>query len=204
MYRLSRVRLGALIARLPPVVRQKLTLSNSALGHSPPNCPLLESVEQLIIAADNSIILSVKFLSHSPQQTVGFAQALAGSLKGGEVIALSGEMGSGKTTFTKGIAQGLGITDTAQSPTFSFLRIYEGRLRLCHFDAYRLERETEASEMGFDEFLGDCENVCVIEWPSKLGLSLNGYDVIKINIETRKGDESVREISVSPDRFVHL
>ena len=94
-----------------------------------------------------------------------WASAIGSKLRGGEFIDLIGDIGAGKTTFTKGLATGLGITDTVQSPTFTISRIYDGRdgLRLAHYDFYRLaDSGIMADELS--ETLGDEKTITVIEW----------------------------------------
>ncbi len=106
-----------------------------------------------------------KFVAKTPEETLLLGIKLSQSLKMGEVIALYGGLGAGKTVFAKGIAKGLGIAEDVTSPTFTLLRQYEkGRLPLCHFDLYRIEDEQELEQIGFYEYLGG-ENICIIEWP---------------------------------------
>lgn len=97
----------------------------------------------------------------SPNETEAFAENLARHLKPQDVLTLEGDLGAGKTTFTKGIARGLGIKRMVNSPTFTILKQYEGNLNLNHFDVYRLEDSDE--DIGFDE-LFESEAVSVIEW----------------------------------------
>lgn len=99
---------------------------------------------------------------HSEQDMIDFGERLAGYLFPGAILTLEGELGAGKTTFTKGIGKGLGISKVINSPTFTIVKVYQGRLPLYHFDAYRLEGQNE--ELGFEEMFED-EGVCVIEWP---------------------------------------
>ncbi|MCL6587150.1 MAG: tRNA (adenosine(37)-N6)-threonylcarbamoyltransferase complex ATPase subunit type 1 TsaE [Anoxybacillus sp.] len=98
---------------------------------------------------------------HSVEETQEFAFRLAEKLKENDVIALEGDLGAGKTTFTKGIAKGLGITRTVNSPTFTIVKEYQGRLPLYHMDVYRLEDTLE--DLGFDEYF-EGGGVTVIEW----------------------------------------
>ena len=98
-------------------------------------------------------------------------------------------MGAGKTTFTKGLALALGVQDTVTSPTFTFMKSYEGRLTLYHFDMYRAENEDELYELGLADYL-DMDGVCVIEW--------NKFENIKnsIVINIKAIDEHTREIEI--------
>ncbi|ANB61651.1 tRNA (adenosine(37)-N6)-threonylcarbamoyltransferase complex ATPase subunit type 1 TsaE [Anoxybacteroides amylolyticum] len=98
---------------------------------------------------------------HSVEETLEFAFQLGEKLKENDVIALEGDLGAGKTTFTKGLAKGLGITRTINSPTFTIVKEYQGRLSLYHMDVYRLEDTLE--DLGFDEYF-EGDGVTVIEW----------------------------------------
>ncbi|RLQ91193.1 tRNA (adenosine(37)-N6)-threonylcarbamoyltransferase complex ATPase subunit type 1 TsaE [Planomicrobium sp. Y74] len=98
---------------------------------------------------------------NSPEETEAFAAKLAGLLKAGDLLTLEGGLGAGKTTFTKGLAKGLGIKRMVNSPTFTILKQYSGNLDLNHFDVYRLENSDE--DIGFDELFAS-EAVSVVEW----------------------------------------
>ena len=103
-------------------------------------------------------------VTRSPEETAAFAAQIAEKLKGGETLVLRGGLGAGKTTFTKGLAKALGISRNVVSPTFTLVREYEdGRLKLYHFDLYRIEDEGELEELGLDEYFRD-DSVVVIEW----------------------------------------
>lgn len=104
-----------------------------------------------------------KYISKSVEDTYALARKIAGRLKGGEVILLNGNLGAGKTTFTKGLAKALGIDEVVTSPTFTFMKEYKGRLSLYHFDMYRAEDEDELYELGLSDYLY-ADGVCVIEW----------------------------------------
>lgn len=98
------------------------------------------------------------------EQTYALAEKLANTLDGGNVILLSGELGAGKTTFTKGLAKALGVKEEVTSPTFTILNVYEsGRVKLNHLDMYRVESADELAELGIEECFDD-ESVTVIEW----------------------------------------
>lgn len=136
----------------------------------------------------------MNFLTRSAKQTSSLGESIAQSLTGGEIIALIGGLGAGKTAFTKGLARGLGITGTVSSPTFAILNIYEGRLRLCHYDAYRLSGAAEAMDIGLDEYFGQKDCVCVIEWADNLGGLLKNHAVKTIKIKTKS--KNTREITI--------
>lgn len=96
-------------------------------------------------------------------ETIAIGEKLALSLQGGELILLDGDLGAGKTTFTKGLAKGLGITRNIKSPTFTLIREYSmGRLPLYHMDVYRLE-ETGGADLGLEEYFNS-SGVSVVEW----------------------------------------
>ena len=103
------------------------------------------------------------FISRSLDETIRCGENIGRSLEGGEVLILSGQLGSGKTVLAKGIAAGLGVQDTVTSPSFAILNVYSGRLDLYHFDFYRLSRAAELGEIGFDEY-ASADGVCLIEW----------------------------------------
>lgn len=96
------------------------------------------------------------------KETLEFAQKYATELKQGDVVVLEGDLGAGKTTFAKGVAKGLGITELVTSPTFAIHNVYEsGSTVLNHFDFYRLDA-SEAEVMGLNEFFG--QDICLVEW----------------------------------------
>ena len=106
----------------------------------------------------------IKFKTTSPEMTEKFGYELAKSLCGGDVIALTGDLGAGKTCLTRGIAQGLGSSSYVSSPTFTIVNEYDGgRLMLFHFDTYRLSGPDDFLMSGLDEYFYR-EGVCVIEW----------------------------------------
>lgn len=119
-------------------------------------------------------------VTNSTDETQQLGFDFAKQLQGGEVLALYGELGSGKTTFTQGLAKGLGITGRIISPTFIIMRTYEikntshhAALRnFFHVDLYRIENKHDIEGLGLMELLGKKENIVVIEWPEKLGTLL--------------------------------
>lgn len=119
-------------------------------------------------------------ISNSIKETYDIAKDIAKTLKGGEIILLNGDLGAGKTTFTKGLAKELGIKEEIVSPTFIMMREYEGRIKLYHFDLYRVSNEEELEELGLKEYLYD-NGICVIEW-NKFS-SFSDSKVININIK---------------------
>lgn len=132
------------------------------------------------------------FLARDASETQACAQQWAQQLKKNDIILLEGELGAGKTTFMKGLARGLGVAsiDSVQSPTFTYLHIYEGNpLTVYHFDLYRLSGPEDFIQLGFEEFL-EQGGVCCIEWPSRITPLLPAsYWVVNlqhVDIETRK------------------
>ena len=103
-----------------------------------------------------------------PKETYQCGFEIGQNARAGEVYALVGDLGVGKTVFTQGVAAGLGITEPVNSPTFTILQVYdEGRLPFYHFDVYRIGDVEEMYDIGIDEYLfGD--GVCLIEWPSRI------------------------------------
>ena len=105
----------------------------------------------------------MEYLSHSEQETEELGAALAGRLKAGDVVAYRGDLGAGKTAFTRGLARGLGCTGRVTSPTFTSVNEYEGRIPLFHVDLYRLGDEEELWDIGWEDYLGR-GGVCAVEW----------------------------------------
>lgn len=133
---------------------------------------------------------TIAFFTSSAEETQAFAERLAQLLQPRDVILLEGDLGAGKTTFTKGLAKGLGVKRTVNSPTFTIIKEYMGRLPLYHMDVYRVQDEEE--DLGFDEYFYG-EGVTVVEWahliegqlPSeclKLSLLHQGNDQRKIEL----------------------
>lgn len=109
-------------------------------------------------------------ITKSAKETFEFGRKVGSSLKGGEIVALVGELGAGKTTFIQGLAKGMGIENKIVSPTFILMRTYVGnKLNLYHLDLYRLEGDikTQVSELGIEDFWGRDGNVAVVEWADK-------------------------------------
>lgn len=135
----------------------------------------------------------------SPEETFAVGRQLGLSAKPGELYTLDGDLGVGKTVFTKGMAEGLGITEHVNSPTFTIVQIYEsGRLPFYHFDVYRIGDIEEMDEIGYEDyFFGD--GVCIVEWAELISELLpstakkitiekdleKGFDYRRINICSR-------------------
>ncbi len=134
-----------------------------------------------------------KYNSLSADQTIRIAIDFAKSLKPGDIVFLKGDLGAGKTTFVKGIAQGLHLSAHAvNSPTFVLMNYYAGTLPMYHFDLYRLEKPQEIDSMNFDEyFYGN--GVSLIEWPERLGRFSPEKHIV---VELTHIDENTRDICI--------
>jgi tRNA threonylcarbamoyladenosine biosynthesis protein TsaE len=109
-------------------------------------------------------MVALSFTSHSEAETLALARKLSASFKPGDVIVLSGPLGSGKTVFVKGLAEGRGIGPTAvSSPSFGFVNEYKGETPLFHFDLYRMKDTGELREIGWDDYL-QRDGIVVVEW----------------------------------------
>jgi tRNA threonylcarbamoyladenosine biosynthesis protein TsaE len=137
------------------------------------------------------------FISHSPEETMALGKSIAEKAAPGDIIALTGDLGTGKTVFTKGIARGLGIDEPVSSPTFTIVSEYRsGRMPLFHFDVYRIGDPEEMDEVGLDDYLSN-GGLSLIEWaelisdmlpPETVWVTIekdleNGFDFRRITIE---------------------
>ena len=134
----------------------------------------------------------------SAGETIEFAEQIGKTLKGGEIIAYKGGLGAGKTTFTRGLAIGLGINAHVSSPTFALVNEYAGEsITLCHFDMYRVLNKESLETTGFYDYLYD-DCVIAVEWSENIADVLDELDgVITIEIE-RDGTGDERNIKVFP------
>lgn len=106
----------------------------------------------------------------SPEAMQQLGRDLSTSLRPGDVVMLHGDLGAGKTTFTQGVAEGLGISGPVQSPTFTLVREHEGHtMRLYHLDLYRLDDPDELEDIGYEVFINSPDGVSMIEWPERAG-----------------------------------
>ena len=126
--------------------------------------------------------------THSEQETWEVGKKLAAQAKPGQIFALIGDLGVGKTIFTKGMAAGLGISEPVNSPTFTIVQVYEeGRMPFYHFDVYRIGDVEEMEEIGFDEYIFG-EGVCLIEWANLIEEILPPhYQTVRIEKVLEKG-----------------
>ena len=128
----------------------------------------------------------MEIISHSPAETQALGEKFGRAAERGLVLALSGDLGAGKTQFVKGLARGLGVTARVHSPTFTLVNEYGGgRLKLFHLDLYRLETPAQILSAGIEEFLSP-DGVAVIEWAERLedgGWKMEDGKIKKVNIE---------------------
>jgi tRNA threonylcarbamoyladenosine biosynthesis protein TsaE len=139
--------------------------------------------------------MDFNIISNSPDQTIELGRRLGSQLKGDEVIAVCGSLGSGKTHLIKGIAAGAGAKDhrNVNSPTFVIVNEYVGRLDIYHIDAYRLNSVSEFEMLGFDDFCYP-RSVVLIEWADKIESALQAINYIRIELE--HASETQRKIHV--------
>lgn len=130
----------------------------------------------------------------SVDATRSLGEALAGVVRGGDLLVLAGDLGAGKTALTQGLGRGLGVDDAITSPTFTLAHQHQGRLRLHHLDVYRFEASAEILDVGLFELLDDADAVTVIEWGDAI-MSALPPDLLEVRLELGDGDDD-REISV--------
>ena len=148
--------------------------------------------------------MKMDLIAHTVEETQAIASRLAQHLQAGDVILLQGELGAGKTTFTKGLALGLGITRNVKSPTYTLIREYtEGRLPLYHMDVYRLE-ESGTADLGLEEYF-DGDGVCVVEWPQFAAEDLpTEFLVISFQKSAEHDDERTLSLTAHGSRYLDL
>ncbi len=138
----------------------------------------------------------MEYITHSPGQTEAVGTALGKILQPGDVIAYLGDLGAGKTAFTRGLARGLGATDMVTSPTYTIVNEYlSGRLPLFHFDMYRLASSDDLWDIGWEDYL-DRGGVCAVEWSENVADALENAITVKIE---KISDES-RKITIEGGR----
>jgi len=140
--------------------------------------------------------------TRSEQETEALGRALAALLQPGDVIAYRGDLGAGKTAFTRGLARGLGITEAVTSPTYTIVNEYpQGRLPLFHFDMYRLHDADELFDLGWEDYL-DRGGVCAVEWSENVREALE--DPILVSIRRDPDWQETRLITIAGGRHENL
>ena len=145
----------------------------------------------------------MEYITNSPSETEAVGAALAQVLQPGTVIAYRGDLGAGKTAFTRGLARGLGVTERVTSPTYTIVNEYlGGRMPLFHFDMYRLGSEDELFDIGWDDYL-ERGGVCAVEWSENVWGAMEHAIVItitRLSEETRKieieGGDLIADLSL--------
>ena len=138
----------------------------------------------------------MEFYTASAQETEQLGQRLGQQLKPGAVIAYSGDLGAGKTAFTRGLARGLGIEDPITSPTYTIVNEYPGKIPLFHFDMYRLTSSEELFDIGWEDYLTR-GGVIAVEWSERVEDALDEVeDAIRIRIRRDPEHDNGREISI--------
>jgi tRNA threonylcarbamoyladenosine biosynthesis protein TsaE len=158
----------------------------------------------------NETIMSktIEIITHSASETVELGRKMAAGLTGGQIVALIGNLGSGKTHLIKGIALGLDAPDPTKvcSPTFVLVNEYDvcdGELTLYHIDAYRLTSVQEFERLGFDDFCRP-DAIVLIEWADKVLAALSGLDVLRIELEHGGGDKRRIRIVNPPEGILRI
>ena len=145
----------------------------------------------------------MEFITHSPAQTEAVGAALGQRLQAGAVLAYKGDLGAGKTAFTRGLAKGLGATEQVTSPTYTIVNEYlSGRLPLFHFDMYRLTCSDDLWDIGWEDYL-ERGGVCAVEWSENVADAMEDAIVIcieKLDADSRRitveGGEALADISL--------
>ena len=134
----------------------------------------------------------MEFITNSPEETEKIGAALGNILPAGTILAYEGDLGAGKTAFTRGLARGLGCADTVTSPTYTIVNEYlSGRMPLFHFDMYRLGSSDDLFDIGWEDYL-ERGGICAVEWSENVADAME--NAIRIRIE-KTGDES-RKITI--------
>ena len=146
----------------------------------------------------------MEIVSHSPQETRAMGVFIGERLKRGMALCLMGDLGAGKTLFTKGIAAGLGVKEDVTSPSFTLMNLYAGRLPVAHFDLYRLDGEGALEDIGFYEYAEDPHGVAVIEWADKFPDALPDHHLSVAFSRGKSVDERRLSFTVSGDGYEEI
>lgn len=149
-------------------------------------------------------LFSTRRITRSEEETAAFAREVAAKLRAGDVLCLSGELGAGKTAFTRGLVAGLrgeGGDAPVKSPTYTILNIYEGTPPIHHFDFYRVENAGDITALGLDDYWG--KGISIVEWPKSFCYSLPGR-IINVTLEITGQNERTVEVGVPHDNQNNL
>jgi len=143
-----------------------------------------------------------RLITHSPEQTQSLGKHLGELAQAGDIYLLTGNLGSGKTCLTQGIAWGLGVEEYAFSPSFVIVREYHGRLPLYHIDLYRLDRIEEVIDLVLEEYFYG-EGICVVEWAEK-GMDVMPRENLSIKLDFISTTDRSLEVSANGERYLQL
>ena len=140
----------------------------------------------------------MQYLTHSPEETEQLGQRFAAELKPGDVVAFYGDLGAGKTAFTRGLARGLGICEPVTSPTYTIVNEYlSGRMPLFHFDMYRLGSADDLFDIGWEDYL-ERGGICAVEWSENVE---EAFEQV-ICVDIRRVDDNTRDITIERRDFL--
>lgn len=138
----------------------------------------------------------MEFITNSPEETEKIGAAIGKIIPAGTVLAYRGDLGAGKTAFTRGLARGLGFTEAVTSPTYTIVNEYlGGRLPLFHFDMYRLSSADDLFDIGWEDYL-DRGGVCAVEWSENVAEALP-EDTVWVDIRRLEGEDNGRRITIT-------
>lgn len=138
----------------------------------------------------------MEYITHSPAETEAVGEALAKTLRPGTVLAFRGDLGAGKTAFTRGLGRGLGCTERVTSPTYTIVNEYtSGRLPLFHFDMYRLRSSEDLFDIGWEDYL-ERGGVCAVEWSENVAEALP-EDTVWVDLRRLEGEDNGRRITIT-------
>lgn len=139
------------------------------------------------------------YISNSEKETFSLGLELAKSLKPKDIVTLDGDLGAGKTVFTKGICEYFNVKDYVTSPTYTIVNEYAGDIKIYHFDIYRLYEEEELYNIGFYDYLSD-DAISIVEWSENIPEAFSGYKLIRVKIKRADDVNSdAREIIISEE-----
>lgn len=158
----------------------------------PPLSPVLKN---------DNLNINMKITTNNYEETINYGQSLSHYFKGGDIVCLFGDLGAGKTTLIKGIGQGLGLKKNITSPTFAIMDVYPVKnssnniKNIVHIDTYRLKDEAELLEIGINDYLGQADTLCLVEWPEKIKKLLKGKKAINITLSHQADNQRLLVIS---------